>query len=415
MGIQDALKGGGDTAFGYRMLVFALVIMFIIPVGISVLGAGDGDGATEQEKAIDESYRDFTGNYPTQESVWALTGIYTPYGGGSYGHTDDGWLYGSKVGVDSAYTPSQVSNSGMSYSVRYDEDTGTYVYTDFASTLEEKKDDDPAGTVYTAKYGGWKTGDTYSQVMMDAGQKSKVMFTANGKTTAEGGFFYYDYSGYRYAFQPLSDYYTSVKDASGEQQVQKVTSNTTSLSLIWYDYYDGATINGQSVGGSGVSGQLILTGSDTGVAYITADQIVKSFDTLTSTSKFLMNFNGVDMNIYIRLSPYYLSQGYSVTECYNAGYWEIMVSSLSVETESTTGTDSSFNVSNVFKTMIDLLTFNADEIGITGTMGTVASVLISFPLYAALIVIGLNNYPVLILVGILAALQSISHLGGIFR
>lgn len=142
--------------------------------------------------------------------------------------------------------------------------------------------------------------------------------------------------------------------------------------------------------------------------YLTAQQIVYAFNTTTSTAKFVMTFNNVDMNIYIRINPYYLSQGYSVEECYNNGYWDLMVSSISTDVDAYNTTEFSFNIYNIFETLIDLFTFNTADYGISGTMGTIASLVVVVPLYAALISIGLSFYPALILAGILAAIQSLA-------
>jgi len=179
-----------------------------------------------------------------------------------------------------------------------------------------------------------------------------------------------------------------------------VTANTTSLSLIWYEYY----------GNSGISGQLILTGSDSGVAYLTAQQIIYAFNNTTSTAKFNMTFNNVDMNVYIRINPYYLSQGLSIEECYNRGYWEIMVTSISTDVDAYNTTEFSFNIYNIFDTLIDLFTFDTADYGISGTMGTICSLVMVIPLYCALISIGITFYPALLIAGILAAIQGLASI-----
>lgn len=153
---------------------------------------------------------------------------------------------------------------------------------------------------------------------------------------------------------------------------------------------------------------MIISGSDSGVSYLTASQIVSAFSQVTSTASFKMTFNGVPMNVYIRLDPSMIAAGYTVEQCYDNGFWEIMVTSLSTESDSYLGTDYSFNVYQIWETLIKLFTFKAEDLGITGPMATIASLVISVPLYAALISIGMSFYPVLIFAGILAAIQAIS-------
>lgn len=371
--------GGADNNFVYAKVIFALALLFLLPTALTIYTGIDGN-VDDTVNEMTEGYRDFTGAVPTEEAVWGLTGIYTPYSGGDhYGHTEDGWLYQDIVGPEGStgYTPSQYAGSeDMRYSVAKDAG-GLYHY------------------LGDTKNGNFKTGDLYTSVTMDYKQKSNIFFTESGKTEQDNGFFYYNYTGYRYAFQPLADY----QARNADNQAVDVTATTTSLSLIWYDYY----------GSEGISGQLVLTGSDTGVAYLTAAEIVRSFDSITSTSKFTMTFNGIDMNIYIKLNPYYISQGLDVKQCFNQGYWSIMVSSMSTATDAYVGTDFTFNPADIFNTMIDLFTFNATDLGLSGWTATIASLLFTVPLYAALLSIGMSFYPVLIMAGILAAIQGFTH------
>lgn len=377
--------GGVENDFAYKMIVFALAITILFPVFLNVYVVSYDTEDSVYDEALEQYYL-FTGsNAATNENVWVLTGIYTPYTGSSFAYTDDGWLYGTKV---QSYIPSQYTSGAQSaegYTVTLQD--GVYRYASFVTSTT---DDD--GTV-TGTYGGYSVGDLYTAVTMDVEQQSYIFFTTSGKTVDESGYYYYEYSGYRYAFQPIADYVGV--DSSGN--ATEVTATTTSLSLIWYNYY----------GSSGISGQLVLSGSDSGVAYITADQIVSAFDSSISTAKFNMVFNGVNMNVYIRIDPYALANGSSVEECYNLGYWSIMVTSLTTDASSYTSTSNSFSVAAIFDTIIDLFTFNAEDLGIDGIMGTICSLVVVVPLYAALLSIGMSFYPVLILAGILAAIQSL--------
>lgn len=367
--------GGGNTQFTHSMLLMSLVVMLLLPTSLTMFTSLSEGNLDENTAKVLDDYYDFTGARPTKEAVWPLHGIYTPYSGQDYyGYTEDGWLYGERVNT---YTPSQFDGD-QRYTVERDADSGLYRFTG-----------DTGNGMHSA-------GDLYTSVSMDVNQKSAMFFTQNGRTDYDK-WFTYSYSGYRYSFSPMADY--TGRDSEGNPV--PVTATTTSLSLIWYEYY---TI------GSGISGQLIISGSDRSVAYLTASEIIRAFDSTTSTAKFQMMFNGVSMNIYIRLNPVYLNTIGDVERCFDQGYWELMVTSLSTDADAYLNTSFSFNVADVFMTAINLLTFNADEYGISGWLATVLSVVYALPLYAALIAIGLDNYPVLILAGILMAIQSITSM-----
>ena len=158
------------------------------------------------------------------------------------------------------------------------------------------------------------------------------------------------------------------------------------------------------VGNSGISGNLVVS-SDKGVAYLSSQDIIEAFDPTVNTAKFTLYFSGVPMNIYIRIDPAHTSLNQSIEYCYNMGYWSVMVTSPSVDVRDYTSADNSFNVYSVFDTAIDLLTFDLDDYELSSTSATVASIAFVLPLYLALIVVGLNHYPVLIIAGILAVIQ----------
>lgn len=378
-----------DNNYVHGLLTFAIALMFLMPIGITLfVSPDDGPDTTNSEylEQLNKGYTDLTGSAPVSESVWGLRGIYTPYTGGAYGYTADGWLYGIKI---YEYSPSQYSAGPTGYTVTSREVADGQVSElpvyEYSSVPQNRTD--------------LAVGDMYTSVSFDVNQKSDIFFTSSGRTEI-GDSYYYEYSGYRYAFAPLQDIYGM--DNNGD--AVPIVANTSSLSLIWYDYY----------GSSGISGQIIITGSDRGVSYITANDVIQAFDGTTNTARFEMQFNGISCNLYVKMDSYYLAGGMSIEECYNAGYWSVMVTSLSTTVSSYTGTDYSFNIYNVFDTLIDLLTFNLDDYGFSPMVSTIASAVVVVPLYVGLISIGLSCYPVLLLAGALAVFQGMSWLGGIF-
>ena len=110
---------------------------------------------------------------------------------------------------------------------------------------------------------------------------------------------------------------------------------------------------------------------------MTGTQIVSAFDSDTNTSRFVMTFNDVEMYIYIRIDPTYTSSGMSMEECYNNGFWSIMVSSKSVDVGSLNSASYGFNIYNIFETMIDVFTFNTDDCGLSGFAGTVVPMVVT--------------------------------------
>lgn len=228
----------------------------------------------------------------------------------------------------------------------------------------------------------------------DREHQSDIFFTAATKQTDNNGAFKYDYTGYRMSFQPVSSYTAYSED----NEKVAVVATTTSLSLIWYQV--------PTEGGSGVAGQLVLSGSDSGVAYLNQAAILSAFNATTSTAPFDLVFNGVKMTVYIKIDPYYLNQGWTVQQCYNQGYWSIMVTSLSVDSSAYLGTDNSKNPMDLIDTVIDFFTFNLDDYNMSPGIEMICYLLFVIPFYLGLIVLCLDYAYLWILVGILAAIQS---------
>lgn len=405
----------GEQTFIQKWVIVAILVVFLLPVMIGMffpkeVGEDDGLNTYSSEQTFTDlmdSYFAFAGaRGSTTEMPWTLTGIYTPYHGGSYHYTQDGWLYGDLI---KDYHPSQYDVTAEVQN----EHPGKYpAITESSRYLVKYQREVDGATVYRydlSNHGtseipsfyylpngtqdGKMNKDLYTYVTMDVNQQSDVFFTSNLKHT-NNQYFYYEYTGYRYAFQPLSDYY--IRGTDGDPI--KTTATNTSLSLIWYNF----------VGQSGISGQLVLTGSDSGVDYITAPEIVTAFNSVNNTAKFTMNFNGCDMNVYIRINPYYTTQGWSVEDCYNNGWWSIMVSSVTADMSAYTTPSNPINLEKIWETLMDLFSFNMDDYPMSPTMRVFTSLVITIVLYSTLLAIAANNPKLLIIVGILALIQTIT-------
>lgn len=386
------LGGVSNESFIKRSLIFSITGMVFMAALLTIFLPDMHDKDMDGELAsLTEGYYDFTGSNPTSEEIWALTGIYTPYGTGwdpdrereyespVHGTTADGWIYGSRI---ASYSPSQLAglSSDEKYRVVYNLEKGLYYYTEAGSNLTvDLMTEDSTGTLYTA-------------VTLDKDRRSDVFFTPGGRTQTSDGM-YYDFSGWRYVFQPIRDY-----QASNDLNVSKTS---TSLSVVWYDYY----------GDTGLSGVLMLNANDAGVSYITGEQIVESFQKASYSSKFAMKFNGLELNVYVKINPYAMQfGGYSVEECYNNGFFSIMVTSPSVTSDSSGFTLEAFSPDRAFGIVIDLLTFSMSSYGLTGVAATLCSLFFTVSLYTSLIAIGIEQWPVLIFAGVLAVLQTFSIL-----
>lgn len=398
----------------HRSLITAAAILILMPLFLTMFVPTTVTGASGDE--LIDGYERMTGQAgSTKISVWPLQGIYTPFTGEfydedegktiTYGYTEDGWLYGQSV---QSYAPSQYAGSSQAYSVykapdgmfRYWIDSadyseeygtghrGTYTYATADDVADGKAQ--AVGDLIQRD----SLGDLYNEVTFDVAQKSDIFFVDSTKKEDASGHFKYDYTGYRYAFVPISNY--TAMDQDG--QSKPIIATTTSLSLIWYVY----------AGQSGISGQLIISGSDGGTAYINAAQVLSAFRSTTSTATFPMVFNGIQMDIIIKIDPVHINAGESVEYCYNNGYWSVMVTSLSTESSAYLGTSYSKDPMQILETVWNLLTFNMGDYNLSPWIQTICSLIFYIPFYITIIVIALDKgVKVWVAVGILAAIEAI--------
>lgn len=392
--------GGGDTEFTYKKIVWALLIISILPLMINlVVSPADETDEWEREyNSISQQFYNSAGVPPSASmEVWALRGIYTPLSdpSASYGYTDDGWLYGSAIRDN---TPNQYEGSAWD-TERFkvaQADNGLWYYVQAPAARAD---------IVTATWDGIKITSTegatvYTSVSMDTAHKSDVFFTTNNRLDINGHY-YYGYTGYRYSFSPLHSY----QSTNGDGETLDVSSTSSSLSLIFYQYN---TL-------SGLAGQLSISGNDEGVAYLSSQDIIREYEGINYTATFDMTFSKMPMHLQIRLNPAAIAKGMTIEQCWDGGYWSVVVyGDRNVEdyVGGVFGGTSDFSLENMFEVFTDLFGFRlADHYDIDGWVGILASLVFSLAFYAVLVAIAVANpymWGIIAIVGILQGLVGLS-------
>lgn len=391
--------GGGDTEFTYKKIVWALLIISILPLMINlVVSPADETDAWEQEyNSISQQYYNSAGVPPSASmEVWALRGIYLPYSSDSYGYTDDGWLHGAPVSYNS---PSQYSGSPWSseeFTVAQ-ADNGLWYYIDAPANRNDIVEAAHTGYVIDSTDGA----TVYTAVTMDNAHKSDTFFTTSNRVEVNGHY-YYGYTGYRYSFSPLHSY----QSTNGDGETLDVSSSSSSLSLIWYQY------NALS----GIAGQLAISGNDQGVAYLSSQDIVREYEGINFTATFDMVFSKMPMHLQIRLNPAAIAAGFSIEQCWDQGYWSVVVygdRDIEDYVGGVFGGTSDFSLENMFEVFTDLFGFRlADHYDIDGWVGILASLVFSLAFYAVLVAIAVANPYMWAVIAIVGLLQGLVGLTG---
>lgn len=385
--IPSGSTGKSSPEYTSSLIKLAVLILIFTPILFTLFAPAHMDKPYEEEinELQNEYYLSSGHNVTATTEIWPLVGIYTPYSGGDYGVSEDGWIYGTK---QINYAPEQYNNQ---YTARL-MDNGLYYYTHVPAEDKTHK-----VATYDANTQKWDYSDAsiYANVHMDNAHKSNVFFTPDSKVSTDNGY-YYVYSGYRLAFAPIRAY-----EADNGGTALEIQPRSSSLSLIWYQY---STL-------SGLAGMLSINGSDQGLSYLTGDDITRAFNGATYSSVFDMSFNNLKCHLTIKLDPARISAGMTPKTAYDNGYWSVMVTSDAIASSNINNASYEFNFDNVFQTLIDLLTFDiAKDYDIPGWEATIASLLVTMPLWAALISLAIANYYILIGVALLAAVQSLNSL-----
>lgn len=386
---------GGDTQFTFQRVIGALLIISLLPITINLFVAPTvEDGWQAEYDSISQTYYEATGT-PAGSGIelWTLSYVAEPYTSSNYGYTDDGWLHGGMV-TDMEPTQYQgAAWSGENFKVAR-ASNGIWYYTVAPSNNPNivVASTSDADHVVIDDYTG---ATVYSAVVMDTAHTSDTFFTASDSTRIEyNGHYYYGYTGWRYAFSPLHSY----QSTNGDGTTFNIQSNNTSLSLIWYQY----------TGIDGIAGQLSLSGSDNGLSFLSASDIVRAYEGINFTATFDMKFNSIPMHIQIRLNPTAIASGMSVEDCWNGGYWSVMVygdKDIEDYVGGISGGTNDFSVENMLNIFIDLFSFRiADHYEIDGWVGILASLVFSLAFYAVLIAVAVSKpylWAIIALVGIL--------------
>lgn len=391
--------GGGDTEFTYKKIVWALLIISILPLMINLLvsPAAEEDVWADEYNSISAQYYESAGVPPSASmEVWALQGIYLPYSSGAYGYTNDGWLHGGAVTFN---TPAQYEGAAWTterFTV-HQAANGLWYYTSAPSSRNDIVVAPNNNGVITDTTGA----TVYTAVTMDTAHKSDTFFTTADRVEVNGHY-YYGYTGYRYSFSPLHSY----QSTNGDGQTLDVSSTSSSLSLIWYQYN---TL-------SGIAGQLSISGNDEGVAYLTSQDIVRKYEGVNFTATFDMMFSKMPMHLQIRLNPAAIAAGMSVEQCWDGGYWSVLVygdRDIEDYVGGVFGGTSDFSLENMFEVFTDLFGFRlADHYDIDGWVAILASLVFSLAFYAVLLAVAVANPYMWAIIAVVGILQGLVGLGG---
>lgn len=345
--------GLGDDNQLMKVAVFCIAFSIISTVLASMYILGNGDYDYDTLSGYRNDLVEFSGGQLVNDTPWVLTGVYTPFTPGTIPDSEinnhieydngrtTGWLYGEKItnypglneAVDIKLDPDKKSNQlltvGNPYSWEYRGEKEWW-----AGNNQFGIDISGAGDVARNIWGFFTNQDPDE---IDPNYRY---------TTETGTANNWNYTGYRYVFDPTLPLSSGGSVVDGR------------LSLVWYDIRTDTGLSGALEIYADSNHEQILLGR------ISSTEILSAFQTTSGYSSiFGFKFEGTTLNLVIRFLPTVYNTYTSLKEAWDAGAWSMAISSPSAGNFFDVENSNAFTATagTAFDTFIDIFTFKTPE------------------------------------------------------
>ena len=335
---------GERTLIAIALFCIAMSVMSTCMVTMFVQGSSDYDYDTIN--AYRSELAEFSGGQLVNDNPWVLSGCYTPFTPGTIADSDIpnhiendngqsiGWLFGESI----AYSyigevagikldPNQKSNQLLTVGNPLD-----YEFRNGASWWNGNND--MGVTLLNPNVVRWLSNVTGIGDIDENYGYETVSGTANN----------WNYTGYRYVFDPVLPFNSQASSKDGR------------LSIVWY----------QIPTDTGLSGALEIYGATKNqnqvkLGTISASEIITAFrSTAGYVQVFDFNFEGTHLNLTIQFDPTVYSNYSTLQAAWDAGAWSMAISSASAGNFFDVESSNAFNVTagSMLDTFISIYTFD---------------------------------------------------------
>ena len=339
-------EGGGERTL-VKIAIFCIGLSVMCTCLVSLYTEGSSDYDYDMINAYRSELIEFSGGQLVNDNPWVLSGCYTPFTPGTIpdsdipNHIEDdngqsiGWLYGESI----AYSyigevarikldPNQKSNQLLTVG-------------------------DPLDYEYQNGKSWWNGGNEWGISFID--NKYTLSFIQNyvvqnqnwGYETVSGTANNWNYTGYRYVFDPVLPFNSEASSKDGR------------LSLVWY----------QIPTDTGLSGALEIYGATKDqnqirLGSISASEIITAFrSTAGYVQVFDFNFEGTHLNLTIQFDPTVYNSYNTLQDAWDAGAWSMAISSASAGNFFDVENSNAFNVTagSMLDTFVSIYTFDYED------------------------------------------------------
>lgn len=336
---------GEHTLIKIAIFCVAMSVMSTCLVTMYVSGSSDYDYDTIN--AYRSELTTFSGGQLVNDNPWVLNGVYTPFTPGTIDDADipnhierdggrtTGWLFGEKITTyqylgevaDIKLDPNQKSNQLLTVG-------------------------DPLNFEYRNGKSWWNGGNDLGITVLDpkvvkffanlVGQGGNISDNYGYETTSVSAN-NWNYTGYRYTFDPVLPFDSSASAKDGR------------LSLVWYQIPDDTGLSGALEVYADKDHEQIKLGR------ISATDIINTFRSSEGyVQVFDFNFEGTHLNLTIRFDPTVYSSYNTLQAAWDAGAWSMAISSASAGNFFDVENSNAFNVTagSMLDTFVQIYTFD---------------------------------------------------------
>ena len=342
--------GFGDDHTLIKIAVFGITMSIMVTAMVAFLASGTSDYDYDTIKAYQNDLVNFSGESMLNETPWVLTHVYTPFIPGSVAdedmpdHMDEaGWLFAEDI--------TTYSEIGKAADIKLD--------------VNQKSNQmltvgDPTSYSYRSGREWWNGGNDFSLPGWDGGIRlidpEIAMFLTGGKsgdgyTYTSGSGNNWNYTGYRYVFDPTLPFSAGASSKDGQ------------LSIVWYNFDNNTGISG-GLDIYGAGHKFGESPAETRLASISADDIILGLQVSSGyATVYDFDFNGIHLNLSVKFSPTVYDDYPNLRAAWDAGAWTMAVSSASAGNFFDVENSNSFTntAGSMLDTFVQIYTFSYPE------------------------------------------------------
>lgn len=366
--------GGENTLI--KIAIFCIAVSVMSTCMFTFYAAGSSDYGYDAIKQYKSELVEFSGGQLTNDTPWVLSKVFTPFTPGS---------------IPDSQIPDHIEDDhGRSVGWLFGEDVTTYSYIGEASNIKLDPNQKSnqllrAGEQVDYQYQNgmeWWAGNNSFGIDLRGFGKSLISFFGNtpgedyGVTYTSGSANNWNYTGYRYVFDPVLPFNDQASTKDGR------------LSLVWYQIENDSGLSGALEVYGTSNGEVIRYGEISSADIVTAVQSTAGY-----VQVFDFNFEGTHLNLTIRFDPTVYSSYNSLQAAWDAGAWSMAISSASAGNFFDVENSNAFNATagSALETFIDIFTFNyTSDVGDSETQPWVSFVMwmiVGLPMTLALLFI----------------------------